>query len=145
MTDLRVETDLDRLPNLLKFGKRKKDVAANLSWSFLSDFKATVVRPNKISFGSVQGSVNLVAHHLSQIGCFYQFLDKRGDQNVKVWVFRKDLKSVAPCKIKVLKYLTSYVEVDIVEHTAPRELKVILALDLCKRHLNPVYVIKKKV
>ena len=94
MTDLRVETDLDGLPNLLKSGKRIKDVAANLSWSFLNDFKATFVRTNKISFGPVQGSVNLVAHHLSQIGCFYQFLDKRGDQNVKVWVFRKDLNHI---------------------------------------------------
>ena len=79
MTDLRVETDLEGLPNLLKSGKREKDVSANLSWNFLSDFKATVVRPNNISFGFVHGSLNLVAYHLSQIGCFYQFLDKRGD------------------------------------------------------------------
>ena len=103
MTDLHVETDLEGLPNLLQSGKREKDVSANLSWSFLSDVKATVVRPNKISSQSVHGSLNLVAHHLSQIGCFYQFLDKRGDQNVKVWLFRKDLKSIAPCKIKILK------------------------------------------
>ena len=89
--------------------------------------------------------MNLVTHHLSQIGCFYQFLDKRGDQNVKVWVCRKDSKSIASCKIKVLKDLTSLVEVDIVEDIAPRELKVILVLDLCKRHLNPIHVIENKV
>ncbi|KAK7824033.1 hypothetical protein CFP56_034920 [Quercus suber] len=96
MTNLRVEIDLDGLPNLLKFGKREKDVAANLSWSFLSDLKQQL----------------------------------------------KDLKSVAPYKIKVLKDLTSYVEVDIAEDIAPRELKVILFLDFCKWHLNLVHVIE---
>ena len=89
--------------------------------------------------------MNLVAQHLSQIGCFHQFLDKEDDLNIKVWVFREDLKSVAPCKIKVLKDLTSYVKVDIIEQIAPRELKLKLALDFCKRHLNPIHVIENKV
>lgn len=46
-------------------------------------------------------------------------------------------------KYKVLKNPTNFVEVEVIEKIAPRELKLILALDFCKKRLG-VHVIEEK-
>ena len=43
----------------------EKDISSDSNWSFLSRFRAEIVRPNNIWFGVVHGSVNRVAHNLT--------------------------------------------------------------------------------
>ena len=142
MTELHVETDLDTLPGIVNsrlYGE--KDISCDPNWSFLSGFRAEVVRPNSIWFEAVPGSVNKVAHNLTQIGCLYNLLEE--NLNLKVWTFRKELKRNNTYKVKVLKDPTTSVEVEVVEKNAPRELKLCLALDFVRRYLV-VHRIKEK-
>ena len=65
MTELHVVTDSTTLPGIVNSGYGERYISFDLNWSFLSRFRAEVVRPNNIWFGVVHGSMNRVAHNLT--------------------------------------------------------------------------------
>ena len=77
MTKLHVEMDLTTLPGIVNSRYGEKDISSDSNWSFLSRFKAEVVRPNNIWFGAVHGSVNRVAHNLTQLVAYTTFLKRK--------------------------------------------------------------------
>ena len=65
MIELHVETDLTTVPRIVNSRYEEKYIYSDPNWSFLSRFRAEVVRPNNIWFREVHGSVNRVAHKLA--------------------------------------------------------------------------------
>nr|POE59559.1 hypothetical protein CFP56_15764 [Quercus suber] len=143
MTELHVEMDLTTFLGIVNSRYGEKNISSDPNWSFLSRFRAEVVRPNNIWFRAVHGLVNRVAHNLTQIGCLYHLLEEKENLNLEVWTFRKALKSDNTYKVEVLKDPATFVEVEVVEKNALKELKLCLALDFVRRCLEG-HMIKEK-